>query len=129
MLTPRVRGQKNPLEEAPVICCCCCWWLLQIQSCPANASPSPGSAPHTLPARFSGSAAPNKGPKAATWKNNQAVLLNHQSAHPKEKQTLERISLFSFPSFSFQHRLSLLPFPNLRCCGCLCPALAGARQG
>lgn len=27
---------------------------------------------------------------------------------------MERISLFSFPPFSFQHRLSLLPFPNLR---------------
>lgn len=96
------KGQrtKNPLDEAPVICCCC-WWVFQIQFCPANASPSPGSAPQTLPSHFSGSAAPNKGPKAATWKNNQAVLLNHQSAHPKENRPWKEFPFSLSPLFHF----------------------------
>lgn len=71
------------------------------QSCPANASPSPGSAPQTLPSRLSGSAALNKGPKAATWKNNQAVLLNHQSARPKENRPWKEFPFSLFPLFHF----------------------------
>lgn len=36
-----------------------------------------------------------------TWKNNQAALLNHEAAHPKENRSWKKFTFFLFPLFHF----------------------------